>query len=543
MSTIAGDPSTASTPTLFTRNATGLVREGRTRDAFFYNVMWSGVALTFAFYWLFLGSYPGSNPFIGVALAVAVGLPITLLYAMLTQVMPRTGGDYVFNSRSLHPAIGFAANFSYCGWLVLIFGLYTTYIASYGIGAFGRTMAGFTGSHGWLEFGEWFSTHWGLFITGTTILLLAGALFAIGGTRLFFKAQAGAFAVFLIGAVVVPVIVGLIQSRSGFIVNFNSYAAKLGTSDAYGKLVASAHQAGFARSKFSLEYSVRSFSVFWYIYGGLFATTYFAGEIRLRKRVHMKSMPGALLLTLVALLILIPSFEHVATYTFNGQMAVASPAAYGFASGAPAYPEIMGIASGSAVWGVIMIVGFTAALLMWLPQTLLVISRSMFAWSFDRIMPDRLSSVEPRSRSPLLAIGIVILLAIGSTAIFAFTKWFSALSIELGYTLPLAITAVGGILLPFRQKVMVDASPYGHKLLGIPLLTLVGLLALIGLAGAVAVLLWDKGSGSSLRYNPGKLELSLIVLAAGFAIYYIAWAIRRRQGIDLSLAHRELPPE
>jgi APA family basic amino acid/polyamine antiporter len=61
--------------TLFTRKATGLVREGKTRDALFYNVMWSSVALTFAFYWLFLASYPGSNALLGVAFAAAQGIP------------------------------------------------------------------------------------------------------------------------------------------------------------------------------------------------------------------------------------------------------------------------------------------------------------------------------------------------------------------------------------------------------------------------------------------------------------------------------------
>lgn len=543
MSAIAGESGQMGTPALFTRKATGLVREGRTRDALFYNVMWSSVALTFAFYWLFIDLYPGSNAMLGVALAAVIGLPGAFLYAMLTQVMPRTGGDYVFNSRALHPSIGFAANFSYCGWITLVFGLYTTYIASYGFGAFGRTMAGFTGSHGWLEFGEWFTTHWGLFITGTVVLLLAGAVFAIGGTRLFFKLQVGAFALYLIGALLMPALVGLIQSRSGFIANFNSYAANLGTPHAYGKLVASAHKAGFAPSKFSLEYSVRTISIFWFIFGYIYASTYFAGEIRLQKRVHMKSMPGALIVAVIALFIMIPTFSHVATYTFNGQIGLAEPSAYGFASGVPAYPEIMGIASGSAIWSVIMIVGFTAGLLIWLPQSLLLVSRSMFAWSFDRIMPDRLSWVEPRSRSPLLAIGIVLVLAIGSTAIYAFTTWFSALAIVLGLTFTLAITAISGMLLPFRQKEMVDASPYARKVLGIPLFTLVGGLSFLGFAAAIAVLLWDKGSDSSLRYDPGKLELSGIVYAVGFAIYFIAAAIRRRQGIDLSLAHRELPPE
>jgi APA family basic amino acid/polyamine antiporter len=542
MSMATGEARTG-TPALFTRKATGLVREGRTRDALFYNVMWSGVTLTFAFFWLFTAAYPGANAILGMLFAAALGLPGAFLYAMLTQVMPRSGGDYVFNSRALHPAIGFAANFSYCAWLTLAFGLYTTLIASYGFGAFGRTMAGFTGSHGWLEFGEWFSTHWGLFISGVAILLIAGGLFAIGGTRLFFKVQVGAFVLFVVGAVLLPAIIGLVQSRSGFIANFNSYAANLGTPHAYGKLVASAHKAGFAPQKFSLEYSLRSVSIFWYVFGFVYATTYFAGEIRLQRRVHMKSMPGALLATAIVFVLLTVTFTHVATYSFNGMLGSAEPAAYGFASGTPAYPELMGIASGSAVWGVIMIVGFTAALLIWLPQTLLLISRSMFSWSFDRIMPDKLSAVEPRTRSPLLAIGIVMALTVGSTAIYSFTKWFTALSTEVGLTLTLLITAIGGMLLPFTQKAMVDASPYARKVLGIPLFTLVGGLSALGFAGVLAVLLLDEGSGVSIAKDPGKTELAVIALAVGLAIYFVARLIRRRQGIDLSLAHRELPPE
>lgn len=544
MRTLEGESQAGlASPALFTRKATGLVREGRTRDALFYNVMWSSFALTFAFYWLFIGLYPGANALLGVAFAAALGLPGAFLYAMFTQVMPRTGGDYVFNSRTLHPSIGFAANFSYCVWLAIVVGVYTTYIAHYGFGAFGRTMAGFTGSGGWLSFGEWFATDWGLFITGTVVILLSAALFVVGGTRLFFKIQVGSFALFVIGAIVIPVLVGLFQTRAGFIANFNSYAANLGTHHAYSDLVASARKAGFAPSKFSLELSFRSVSVFWFIFGFIFASTYFAGEIRLQKRTHLKSMPGAVLAVVITLLVMIPAFTHVATYTFNGQLASAQPSAYGFAAGAPAYPEIMGIASGSAVWGVIMIVGFTAALLVWLPQTMLLLSRSMFAWSFDRIVPDRLSWVEPRSRSPLVAIGIIVVLAIGSTAIYSFTTWLSTLTVLLGLSFTLIITAISGILLPFRQKAMVESSPYARKVAGIPLFTLVGTLALLGFSTAVFVLLWDPGSGTSIAKNPGKIELTAVIYAVGFAIYFLSRAIRRRQGIDLALVHRELPPD
>lgn len=530
-------------PMLFTRKATGLVREGRTRDALFNNVMWSSVALTFALYWLLIGAYSGGSAIIGILIATTLGLPGAFLYAMLTQVMPRSGGDYVFNSRILHPSIGFAANFSYCLWVIASSGIYTTFIASYGFGAFARTMAGFTGATGWLSFGEWFSTHWGLFITGMAMLLFSTALFVIGGTRLFFRVQVWCFALYILGAVLLPVAIGLLQSRAGFIHNFNTYAAHLGTPHASSALVASAAKAGFTPAHFSLDTSIRTASVFWFIFGFIYPSTYFAGEIRMGKRTHMKSMPGAVLLAAVVLLAMTPTFTHVASYTFNGRLAVAEPAAYGFTAGAPAYPEIMGIASGSPALSVLMILGFSAGLFIWLPETMMMASRSMFAWSFDRLVPERLSWVEPRTRSPLYALAIIFLLITASTAIYSFTTWFTTLTVLLGISFTMVFTAIAGIVLPYRQRALVAASPYARRVAGIPLFTLVGAIALIGFVTMIVILMLDQGSGVSLAHNPGKLALTAIIYAIGFAIYFASKAIRARQGIDLELAYHELPPE
>jgi APA family basic amino acid/polyamine antiporter len=528
-------------PGLFTRRATGLVREGRTRDALFYNLLWSSVGLTFAFFWLFAAFYPGASALLAFLIAAALGLPGAFLYAMLTQLMPRTGGDYVFNSRSLHPSIGFAGNFSYSVWLAVVIGVYSTYIAAYGFGAFGRMMAGFGAGDGWLSFGDWFSTRPGLFITGTVVLILSAAIFAFGGVRLFFKIQVVAFGLYLLGAIVVPVLVGLFTGHSTFVENFNDYAANLGVQDAAGKLAASATDAGFAPADFSWEMTLRAVSIFWFIFGFIFSSNYFAGEIRLAKRTHIYSMPGAVALAVLVLLCMVPTFTHVVGYDFNYQLGLADPAAYGFAAGAPAYPELIGIASGTPVLGAIAIIGFTIGLLTWLPQTLMLVSRNMFAWSFDNVMPAKLSYVDPRSRSPLIAIGVMLVLSIASTAIYSFTTWFSSIAALLGLTLPLFVTAIAGTLLPYRHPALVESSPYSGKVLGIPVLTAVGILAIIGFGGAMAILLWDPASGVSLSENSGKVLLVIGVYVAGIAIWWISRAIRKAQGIDVDLAYRELP--
>jgi APA family basic amino acid/polyamine antiporter len=536
------DPQPA--PALFTRKATGLVREARATDALFYNVMWASVALAFSFYWLFYGAYQGSNAWVAFLIAACLGLPGAFLYAMLAQIMPRTGGDYVFNSRSLHPSVGFAGNFSYCVWLAVIYGVYTTYLATYGFGAFGRMMAGFTGSHAWLDFGDWFSKDYALFITGTVMLLLSAAVFIVGGLHLFLRLQVVAFVLYALGAFLLPVIVGVFQSKTGFLGNFQDYAANLGAPHATGALAASANKAGFASTTgFDTETTLKSVSLFWYIFGFLYSSNYFAGEIRLRRRTHLVSIPGALAVSAIGIALLLLAYQGVTGYTFNGRLGFADPAAYGFAAGAPAYPEIMAIASGTWVLGAVMIIGFAVGLLIWLPQTMLLVSRSMFSWSFDRIMPARLSYVDARTRSPVIAIAIVTLLAIGSTAIYAFTTWFSAISVLLGLSLTLLVTAVGGIALPFRQRAMVENSPYSRRIAGISIVSIVAFVALIGFSLGVAVILWDPGSGASLSANPGKLWLALGIYALAFVIYFVSRAVRRSQGIDLSLTYRELPPE
>ncbi|MBB4663303.1 APC family permease [Conexibacter arvalis] len=532
--------SSTASPGLFTRRATGLVREGRTRDALFYNLLWSSVGLTFAFFWLFAGFYPGASALLAFLIAAALGLPGAFLYAMLTQLMPRTGGDYVFNSRSLHPSIGFAGNFSYSVWLAIVIGVYSTYIAAYGFGAFGRMMAGFGAGDGWLSFGDWFGTRAGLFITGTAVLCLSAAIFAFGGVRLFFKIQIVAFSLYLLGAIVVPVLVGLFTSNATFVSNFNEYAAHFGVQDAAGKLAASATELGFAPAEFSFEMTLRAVSVFWFIFGFIFSSNYFAGEIRLAKRTHMYSMPGAVGLAVLVLLCMVPTFTHVVGYDYAAMFSLADPTAYGFGLG-PAYPELIGIAAGSPVIGAIAIIGFTIALLTWLPQTLMLVSRNMFAWSFDNVMPAKLSQVDARTRSPLIAIGVMLVLSIGSTAIYSFTDWFSSIAALLGLTFPLLVTAIAGTLLPFRHPDLVASSPYSGKVLGIPVLTAVGSLAILGFGGAIAILLWDPASGVSLSENGGKIFLVAGIYLAGIAIWWISRAIRKRQGIDVDLAYRELP--
>ena len=97
---------------LYTRQATGLVREIGVSSNLALNISFISLPLAVLVATQAPYAFPGSN-LIGIVIITALLCVIpTLLYGSLSQAMPRSGGDYVFVSRIIHPVIGFAANFS-----------------------------------------------------------------------------------------------------------------------------------------------------------------------------------------------------------------------------------------------------------------------------------------------------------------------------------------------------------------------------------------------------------------------------------------------
>src|SRR5512147_667007 len=103
---------------LFTRQSSGLVREVSVLNALFFNtaafigvgVGWYPVFYSLAF--VAIGTAGGFTTY-GIA-AILIGLAcviLSLIFASLTSVMPRSGGDYVFTSRIV-PFLGWMESWS-----------------------------------------------------------------------------------------------------------------------------------------------------------------------------------------------------------------------------------------------------------------------------------------------------------------------------------------------------------------------------------------------------------------------------------------------
>src|SRR5260370_1661307 len=111
--------SAGSRPTLFLRNATGLVKAWSTFDALVYS-FWSVNLITLGLYGMsFVYTVPDGQLLAAILIFGVLTTFLVITYAMLVSVMPRTGGDYAWQSRVLGGGLGFVLSIT--GWWFTLF--------------------------------------------------------------------------------------------------------------------------------------------------------------------------------------------------------------------------------------------------------------------------------------------------------------------------------------------------------------------------------------------------------------------------------------
>jgi amino acid transporter len=111
-------------PQVFARKATGLRREASARDVFIYNTNNQNIGIGVAFVVLLVAPfYVGASMVVATILAGLLALPMACVYAYFAAAMPRSGGDYIYISRTLHPYLGFLSSWNWMVWLVTYTGI------------------------------------------------------------------------------------------------------------------------------------------------------------------------------------------------------------------------------------------------------------------------------------------------------------------------------------------------------------------------------------------------------------------------------------
>jgi len=535
----------------FSRKTSGLVRQASLFDTFAYNVAASSFIGALVFYFYTISWLPGSN----ILAAIPATLPafsIAFTYAMLTVTMPRSGGDYIFNSRILHPSLAFGFSFSLEFWQLFFMGFNLYFISFVGLGPAISIIGYHMNNTAVIGLGLAIATPLNAFIIGTVLNLLMMVVTLMGTRRLLLLNNIF-FSLTILGSVL-AIIVLATSSQSSFVTIFNRFAAAYGgkygqASNPYQAVIDSAREAGYTVPPFSFSLPcipVVAGAVIWTFY-----ESYIAGEVKNAESLkrNILSMVGAGLFNLILLALLLHFFFTTLGYSFTSSIGylVSSPeTAKEFIVQDPSMLDtlFLGLIAENVFLAAVITIGISIGhTLIYQPCIILQCIRVLFAWSIDRLVPEKLSEVHPRFRSPIYATITAYGLAeffLAALMIFPenmMTIYFSTI-IAPAFSC-MFLPGLAGILLPFRRKELYEASPAKKEIAGVPIITISGLIQVCFILFLVYEYASWPGFGIS---SPSMLFLNFGMIPVGFLFYWIIRAVRKKQGIDLDLVFREIPP-
>jgi amino acid transporter len=517
---------------LFVRQSSGLVREVGTTDTLFYGIAQMGLAFVI-FTILSWALYPGASIELSTAIALVGTLAVGVTYALFSVAYPRSGGEYVFLSRVVHPLVGFVVSFSQTFWEAFYIGLNGAFVALYGLSPLFATLGVQTGSRSLTDIGTWFSGHLGIFVTGTVIIVLF--TFALSrATRTYFSVQR---TVLLIGfASLALTLLVLLLGAVGVFDFHHHFDAEAGAG-AYAHVISTAKQAGTDLSPaFSLGHTL-NFMV-WPAFSILFAvlSVSFGGEIRNIKRSQMIGIPGSMTIAAIVI-ILIPFLLRGSV----GSEFLRATNAGAFPLGLPPYANTLSYLVADSVPLTILMAVWTIVLIPYGAATaMLYASRAVMAWGVDGLAPAKLAEVEPRQHAPVYAVLVVAFLGEAILALYAFTNLFVVLSGLLGFAIAFCAVTLAGIAFPRLKPDVFRGSAAAVRVFGVPLISVVGAIGSVFLIFIIYRTLVDDSQGANTSTS---ILTAVGVLVVGVIWFYVARALQRRRGTDIDRRFSEIPVE
>lgn len=556
--TADGFGSEAVSQTHFARRATGFVRDIKVRDAVIFNVLPAcpGLVLALSVFWV-LSTFTGVNLYVGILITIVCAFLITGAFGMLSQIMPRSGGDYILISRSLHPGLAIGSSLLIGTSAMLAMGYWGVFTANICIGPM-LTMFGVSvGSH-WLQGAGVTLTHhpWNMIIGFVEVAILASIM--ASGTRLLMRVQFWLFVSAMAGFMVAALAL-LFTSHAGFISDYNSYAQPFTHhANSYSYFMAQAAKGGTnVHAPTNWHNTIIASGAFIAFGVWTWYSVNYAGEIRQAgTRKNWYSMLGGLALTFIPILLMVALLEKTVSLPFLTAVNAVSGKAIYTLPNQPWWITLVATIFNNGIF--VAFLGLT--FICWAP--LIVYTqivqpvRALFAWAFDQVIPERIATVNERTHTPVFSLGLITVASIFFLYLAAYSTSFLkyvALSTIVGFP-TFIMVGISAIVFPFRRKAAYEASVSNIKLFGLPLLTYFGVGAIA--AGIFGGFLWlkypllglpnaGKSIGSQLFTGPlnGGLALIACGLIVGAIIYFAGRAWRRTQGIDISLNYLEIPPE
>jgi APA family basic amino acid/polyamine antiporter len=487
--------------------------------------------------------FPNGSLVPGFLVFTVLAFGIALPFVYLSAVMPRSGGDYPWTTRILGPVPGFIGslvmnviNIYYLGSTAELFAIPALSSTLY-------SLAYVTGNSSYSSAGAYMYTPTGIFIVATIVVALT-ILVHVFGWRVYLKVQYVSLILALIGFLFSIAVLSL-HTPSDFAKAVNTIA---GSPNAYANFSASSANVGSLSStnnKVIATLGVGAAGFFTLAFAWYYA--YAAGEIRggSKLSVHLRSQFISILISGGLIIALFVALQHAIgnNNLMNlGYLWYNNPKAYPI-SDQPTWNYLATLVSPNILVALVAGIGMLMWAWLWVVMSPIWPTRALFAWSFDGMIPRKFAQVNERFRVPLWTL---LVNAIGGEAyVFALAfipvadLLFIFQSAALGSIFVFILVALAAILYPFRWKQQYEASAAKKEIAGIPIMTLGGIFALIveGFYG------WYFLTFPGLGVGTEGEEFLVIVAIIAVIFFFISRAYRRRQGIDIGLAFKQLPPE
>ena len=533
----------------FARQSSGLVKAWSPWDAMAYQ--WMGASYIFGTTMFtqmaqMLGQFPGTNPYIGILLSGIGVVPMLVVAAMLSSAMPRCGGDYIWISRIISPVVGYSIVLGGTIPLVLwLFALWNGYnlsvlFLSGGLGLIGTL----TNSPSLLATSVWFSGNQAIAIC-TVLSIIVPAVWISFGMRRYAWIQRAILVISMAGFIA---IIGAFFAtpQSTYISSFNGLFSNIGP-DAYHQVITTASVSTAFSWSDTMVWTAYTASVFIW----LWMAAPMLGEIKNAdslKHMMVANLSGLVLSVITQLLVVVAMYYSLGwdfTVSIGKLIFLNDNSTVAKMSFVPYFVYLPFVAVQSIALIVLVLIGLSLTAFFYNTVNLLTPSRYLFAMSFDRVLPERIAYVSPTFGTPLVSI------AVSATACivwYIFSTTYPAVWLFVSATALVAFVAmmlicISGIAFPYRKstKHIYEVSPGAkYKVVGIPVISILGAIGVIWMLiityyyAAVPALLGPV-------YPPTYYAIPAVLIGAAVLYYIFRW-YRKRDGIDIGLAFRDLPP-
>lgn len=523
---------------LFVRTTSGLIRIIGPFGAMVFGVhcisLSSSGLIPYAWVpWL----WPGSDLVGVLTISMLLCLLHATTYSQIGSIYPRSGGDYVVGSRIINPMIQFGASFMFTIFTSLTAGSLIAWIPSSVLPSFFWSWGVIFNYAPALAWADWIVTPTGVLVVGLIFVAITYVCM-IMPTKTVVRILSLGFFLGMLAWVLMWISYAMVPGHEAFVQAWNSFAPIK-----YEEVVPLAAQNGlsYGPQPWWLMTMAGMIMGFW-VYYGYYIPNFFAGELKRAPRTLLIGMWSSLIVTWAV-------FVIGAVLLYPRLMSLQWMAAEGFLYyntdvwALPFSTFYANILWPNPIVVFIIMLGFVYTLVNLAMTYFFYNSRIFFAMAFDRALPESIAFVHPKLRSPVVAMTLCAIFAAIGVGLSVYTIIFVQFNFVLFCAIVQLIPVSGVIIYPFVRKEEFARAPrlVRFKLGPVPGISVIGL-------GTLAYLLWMIISTYLFPAVGGLISSVTVGWFIGFYItgviifVLMRWYRLRKEGLDINLAYKEIPP-